>query len=202
MRFFVAGAMYRASGALFSTIETVAGEKPLDLATSLIVMVWVPPLCRFTPAPPEALSSGVCAMNCNVRSFTGLRVLLGGRFKSHGFTEPRCFPCPVNQPCSHPHSSKFFCRHTQLQENVTANSEAQQRPENRPSRFALRAQEVPHKSRCVYAHEGDQCSEIKHFCSPFMGKKKRTRQCDRSDQNHVVGRNMPLCFHLAKKFFL
>jgi hypothetical protein len=33
---------------LFSTIETVAGEKPLDFATSLIVMVWFLPLCRFT----------------------------------------------------------------------------------------------------------------------------------------------------------
>src|SRR5229473_7852216 len=48
MRFFVAGAMYLASGALFSTIETVAGEKPLDFATSLIVTVWLLPLCRFT----------------------------------------------------------------------------------------------------------------------------------------------------------
>src|SRR5260370_13450229 len=48
MRFFVAGAMYRANGALFRTIETVAGEKPLDFATSFIVMVWFFPLCRLT----------------------------------------------------------------------------------------------------------------------------------------------------------
>src|ERR1700731_290506 len=48
MRFFVVGAMYRASGALFSTIETVAGEKPLDFATSLMVMVWFFALCRLT----------------------------------------------------------------------------------------------------------------------------------------------------------
>src|SRR5882724_11938826 len=47
MRFFVAGAIYRASGALFSTIDTVAGEKPLDFATSRIVMVWFFPLCLF-----------------------------------------------------------------------------------------------------------------------------------------------------------
>src|SRR6266478_379839 len=70
MRFFVAGAMYRASGALFSTIETVAGEKPLDFATSLIVMVWFLPLCRFTRPPPAELSSGVCRSNCNVGPFT------------------------------------------------------------------------------------------------------------------------------------
>src|SRR6267378_616749 len=48
MRFLVAGAMYRASGALFSTIETVAGEKPLDFATSRIVMVRFLLLTRFT----------------------------------------------------------------------------------------------------------------------------------------------------------
>src|SRR5207248_3448113 len=35
--FLVAGAMYRAKGALFSTMETVAGEKPLRFATSFIV---------------------------------------------------------------------------------------------------------------------------------------------------------------------
>src|SRR5258708_18869199 len=54
MRFFVAGAMYRASGALFNTIETVAGEKPLDFATSLIVMVWASPLCLFTGTSASA----------------------------------------------------------------------------------------------------------------------------------------------------
>jgi hypothetical protein len=46
--FFVAGAMYRASGALFSTMETVAGEKPLAWATSLIVTIFTFPLCGFT----------------------------------------------------------------------------------------------------------------------------------------------------------
>src|SRR5229473_1864206 len=199
MRFFVAGAMYRASGALFSTIETVAGEKPLDCATSRIVMVWFLPLCRFTPAPPEALSSGVCGSNCNVRSFTGLRVLLRGRFKSHGFAETGCFPRPVKQPCGHPHRSEFFCRHTQLQKNVAANSKAQQRPQNRPNGFPLRPEEVTHKSRCVHAHEGDERSEVEHFRPSFIGEKKRTRQCNRSDQNYVVGRDMPLCFDLAEK---
>src|ERR1700704_4197634 len=98
MRFFVAGAMYRASGALFSTIETVAGEKPLAVATSLMVMVWFFPLCRFTAAPPGELSSGVCRSNCNVGGFTGIaRVLFRGRFKGHGFTEAGCFPGPINQ---------------------------------------------------------------------------------------------------------
>jgi hypothetical protein len=48
MRFFVAGAMYRASGALFRTMETVAGEKPLAFATSRIVIVPFLPRARFT----------------------------------------------------------------------------------------------------------------------------------------------------------
>ena len=37
--FFVLGGMYRASGALFRTMETVVEENPLDLATSRIVAV-------------------------------------------------------------------------------------------------------------------------------------------------------------------
>jgi hypothetical protein len=37
MRFLVAGAIYLASGALFNTMETVAGENPLCVATSRIV---------------------------------------------------------------------------------------------------------------------------------------------------------------------
>src|SRR5579859_3599642 len=50
MRLFVAGAIYRASGALFNTIETVAGENPLCVATSRIVTVWFFSLDRFTVA--------------------------------------------------------------------------------------------------------------------------------------------------------
>src|ERR1700743_2384163 len=48
MRFFVAGAIYRARGALLRTIETVAGEKPLCVATSRIVTAEFFPLGRFT----------------------------------------------------------------------------------------------------------------------------------------------------------
>src|SRR5450755_4340434 len=48
MRFFVAGAIYRASGALFSTIDTVAGEKPLCVATSRMVTASFFVLDRFT----------------------------------------------------------------------------------------------------------------------------------------------------------
>src|ERR1700674_4208307 len=47
MRLLVAGAIYRARGALFSTIETVAGENPLCVATSRIVTAWFFSLGRF-----------------------------------------------------------------------------------------------------------------------------------------------------------
>src|SRR5579864_414670 len=53
MRLLVAGAMYLASGALFSTIETVAGENPLCVATSLIVTAWFFSLGRFTRRAPR-----------------------------------------------------------------------------------------------------------------------------------------------------
>src|SRR5215468_12557210 len=46
--FLVAGAIYRARGALFRTMETVAGEKPLEFATSLIVTAADLPDGRFT----------------------------------------------------------------------------------------------------------------------------------------------------------
>src|ERR1700687_4880330 len=48
MRFFVAGAIYRASGALFRTMDTVAGENPLCVATSRIVTASFLPLDLFT----------------------------------------------------------------------------------------------------------------------------------------------------------
>src|ERR1700674_375181 len=54
MRFFVAGAMYRASGALFRTMDTVADEKPLWVATSRMVTASFLPLGRFTGRRPSA----------------------------------------------------------------------------------------------------------------------------------------------------
>src|SRR6202158_66306 len=53
MRFLVAGAIYLANGALFNTIETVAGENPLCVATSFIVTAWFFSLGRFTRRAPR-----------------------------------------------------------------------------------------------------------------------------------------------------
>src|ERR1035438_6891806 len=48
MRFLVAGARSRANGALFNTMDTVAGENPLCVATSRMVTAAFLPLGRFT----------------------------------------------------------------------------------------------------------------------------------------------------------
>src|SRR5258707_755740 len=103
MRFFVAGAMYRANGALFSTIETVAGEKPLDLATSLIVMVWFFPLCRLTAM---STSAGMTIMLPGSRMAQWVRLPLAASFCGHlkGKLLPEAarFPHAESDPRGHP----------------------------------------------------------------------------------------------------
>src|SRR5260221_9864316 len=56
--------MYRGNGALFSTMETVAGEKPLRLATSFMVTASVLREERFTILFVAA-SSGNFTFDCN-----------------------------------------------------------------------------------------------------------------------------------------
>jgi hypothetical protein len=53
IRFLVVSGMYRESGALFRTIETVADAKPLSFATSRIVTA---ERCRFVLSSGMALS--------------------------------------------------------------------------------------------------------------------------------------------------
>src|SRR5260370_27464970 len=103
MRFFVAGAMYRANGALFSTIETVAGGKPLDFATSLIVMVWFFPLCRFTAM---STSAGMIIILLESLTPQWVRLPLAPSFPGHLtkklLPEAARFPHPECDPRSHP----------------------------------------------------------------------------------------------------
>src|SRR6266851_4113311 len=61
----------RASGALFRTMETVAGEKPLRFATSLIVTASDLLDERFTRFFVAA-SSGISLLDCNGALFTGI----------------------------------------------------------------------------------------------------------------------------------
>src|SRR5258708_8312838 len=77
MRFLVAGAIYLASGALFSTIETVAGENPLCVATSLIVTAWLFSLSRFiSRAPRWPTSSRQTHSPCNRFTITVHRTVV------------------------------------------------------------------------------------------------------------------------------
>src|SRR4029077_10096205 len=101
MRFFVAGAMYRASGALFSTIETVAGEKPLEFATSLIVMVWSFPLCRFTGLSASA-GMTIILLESLMMQWALLRWTLhsGGASNESCSRKPRVFQTPNAMPAA------------------------------------------------------------------------------------------------------
>src|SRR5438445_315333 len=83
----VAGARCRARGALFRTIETVAGEKPLVCATSRIVTVIPLLLVRFTPPSRWPASSGTFGSDCNGGLMTGGPFLIRPAFQmtaAHG----------------------------------------------------------------------------------------------------------------------
>jgi len=67
--------------------------------------------------------------------------LLGGRFKRHGLAETGCFPSPVNQPQGHPHGAQFFCRHTELQEDVATKFQSRAAAIVPATPFSARAQE-------------------------------------------------------------
>src|SRR5712675_2591077 len=83
--------MYRASGALFKTMETVAGEKPLRFATSLMVTASDLLDERFTRFFVAA-SSGISLFDCNGALFTG--VYSAGTSNDSCSRKPRVFQAP------------------------------------------------------------------------------------------------------------
>src|SRR5579859_2752424 len=97
MRRLVAGAIYLASGALFNTMETVAGENPLCVATSRIVTAWLDSLDRFTRrAPWWATSSRQTDAICNASAVDGLFSdgHSGGASNDSGSRNHRVFQIP------------------------------------------------------------------------------------------------------------
>src|SRR2546423_5157788 len=101
--------MYRANGALFRTMETVAGEKPLDFATSRIVIVWFFSLCLFTktgfpgciiirPEPPNMQPA-----------LPSAKSLLCGHFKRQLFPEPARLPHSERNSRDHPNRTDNHC---------------------------------------------------------------------------------------------
>src|SRR5262250_1384862 len=91
--------MYCASGALFSTIETVAGENPLAFATSLIVTARLLPLFRFTLGSLWPASSGNFASECNGGLIFALRYS-GGISNESGSRNPFVFQIPNAIPAA------------------------------------------------------------------------------------------------------
>src|SRR5882762_4741861 len=109
MRRLVAGAMYLASGALFNTIETVAGENPLCDATSLIVTAWFFSLERFTREAPWWPTSS--RQNHSIANTDGTRRLLLCRYlKGERLPEPTRLPNAKNDSGDHPHSTQNLRR--------------------------------------------------------------------------------------------
>src|SRR5579862_2908708 len=127
--------MYLASGALFMTMETVAGEKPVARATSL--MVTSPRLfCAFMPASrayhpataPEIANAKECAFNrLALNARRGLRchdlagssfepdvLLFRWNFERHLLAESGGFPDSVGDAQSQPDGSRDFSRRAQV----------------------------------------------------------------------------------------
>src|SRR5580704_18440630 len=93
MRFFVAGAMYRANGALLSTMETVAGEKPLCVATSRMVTAAFFPLGRFTG---RGSSAGIIILleSPNLQSLLHAQAPIPRALQTTAVPEPSRLPHP------------------------------------------------------------------------------------------------------------
>src|SRR5258707_6811230 len=80
-------------------METVAGEKPLDFATSLIVIVWFLPLCRFTGLGASA-GTTIILLESLVMQWALLKRTRhsGGTSNESGSRKPPAFQTPKAIP--------------------------------------------------------------------------------------------------------
>src|SRR6267154_1174606 len=80
-------------------METVAGEKPLDFATSLIVIVWFLPLCRFTGLGASA-GTTIILLESLMMQWALLKRTRhsGGTSNDSGSRKPRVFQTPNAMP--------------------------------------------------------------------------------------------------------
>src|SRR5689334_6172124 len=148
MRFFVAGAMYRASGALFNTIETVAGENPLCVATSLIVTAWFFSLGRFTRMAPLVayiITLALSRLQCSL--------LLRRRLKRKWPPEPIRLPNAERNSRDHPDGSQDLRRTAEAEPQSEANNETKHRRNKIPRFLLLCMQKITDKRRGVHAHK-------------------------------------------------
>src|ERR1700719_4827853 len=142
MRFFVAGAMYRARGALFSTIDTVAGEKPLCVATSRMVTAAFFPLGRFTG---RASSAGIIILpeSPNLQSLLHAQLLFRGHFKRQRFPEPSRLPDPEKNSHGHPDTPHDHRRSAKTSPQPKANEEPDHGRYEIPRFLVIRSNELP-----------------------------------------------------------
>src|SRR5216684_703945 len=82
-------------------METVAGEKPLDFATSLIVMVWFLPLCRFTGLGASAGTTIILLESLMMQwALLKRKRHSGGTSNESGSRKPRVFQTPNAIPAA------------------------------------------------------------------------------------------------------
>src|ERR1700687_3661534 len=185
MRLLVAGAMYLASGALFSTIETVAGENPLCVATSRIVTAWFFSLGRFKG-------------NSSLAQII-LDNLLRRHLKRQRLPEPPRLPNPERNPRDHPDAAHHFRRAAQAPPQPQANEKSEHRRNKIPHLLLFRVQKIANESGRVHSHKRNQRAKVQKLDASPEGQKKRPYHCQRAHKNNVVSRHLVLRINESEK---
>src|SRR3984893_13348776 len=198
MRFFVAGAMYRANGALFSTMDTVADEKPLCVATSRIVTASFLPLGRFTGWASSA-DHIILPESPNLQRLPHHNLLFDGRFKRQRVPEAASLPDAEGNSRDHPDAAHDLRRPAQTHPQRKANKKSQHRWNEVPRFLLLGAHEITQERRSVHTHECDQRPKIEHLRAQTVREKESADQHDTPDKKHVVARHAVLFVDCSKK---
>src|SRR5215467_9146816 len=166
--------MYCASGALFSTMETVAGENPLDVATSRMVTLVPLPPARFTVPSLWPASSGISGSDCNLGLILVPGRLFRGRLKRKLLAETFRLPNAECHTERHPDCSQDLRSPAQVPPKPQANEETDKRHEEVECRFLRSMNEIPHKRRCIHSHKRNQRAKVQQSNALFVGQKKRS----------------------------
>src|SRR6266705_5016508 len=144
-------------------METVAGEKPLACATSLIVTAWFFPLCRLNGINASAaiilLQQSSNMQRVRLAAGTSFRRCLKGQL----LAEAARFPHAKGDTRDHPDRTNNLRRPAQVQPQPEANQKPQDRWNQVTKLLFLRANVIAHERRGVDPHKRDQCSKIQHF---------------------------------------
>src|SRR6266705_239173 len=143
-------------------METVAGEKPLACATSLIVTAWFFPLCRFTGI---AASAGIIILPepsnmQRVRAAPGTS--FRRRLKGQLLAEAARFPHAKGDTRDHPDRTNNLRRPAQVQPQPEANQKPQDRWNQVAKLLFLRASVIAHERRGVDPHKRQQQCNPNH----------------------------------------